>query len=792
MLAPLYFYVNIFPLDEWRPFVIERSSADTKRGYINVEDVYVYARSVLTSLNTETENLTLRDLAYDVNVLLATTPNNKTKKLVETTLKEYGVFFDEALSKALLTRVNEEDKDFPFGVLLEQFTEARVILFPAIRDLARIFYKTPKLPASLGYEITIYGDTNDELRDLSEYIDRLLAENNKLPLLLRYPVAMGTSLFPALSRIIFIARRKGRIIGYCGCTLLPYRVEIAPQMERAIDESQKNFGLGSSSPIMERFFMGVRPRNVFEIEGLSVSPDEAGKQVGLALLYQAMHFVRDPVMRVFYPTSHIVSNAASYITKRMLLLSFNFRYHGGNTFMNEGFVEVIGDTSKQQLVRTITDLVHYYSRFFGTNNRLFVRSRRTTNEQQIVTGVMKLYQLYYLLLKWSRPSSLLVVKRRDTINAFVELFDELAVRLQRHETDALLYTYFSVASSLLNNYDMEGGGGDTDIMDRIGETIVWDDGSVILYDDNREALPPKYGFMTKGRVAVDVEGVEIEGGKYREKTPYTQGYDVIYSVLPSIIEMAVASGLPQSEQEKLATHVLAPINQIVQKDLALPFSYESPGTQLSGIIIALTELSKSGLMASKIDTLRSLLEAVQTKTYLINQNIGFNIFFTGAMYNVFEAVFDCYTSTDSVATQWQQIGEGVMAKFGARPAAITVSPVIETKTSSSPPLVLPRNREELFEQINILYDIIWPNIDGPQSNVLFNGASYSVAELTNHFNRLKGMEYTTTGAVVEIEIIDTSEEDMTMQVEGIPATYRVQDFMDDNDSDTEVLNRTLI
>ena len=399
---------------------------------------------------------------------------------------------------------------------------------------------------------------------------------------------------------------------------------------------------------------------------------------------------------------------------------------------------------------------------------------------------MKLYQLYYLLLKWSRPSSLLVVERRDTINAFVELFDELAVRLQRHETDALLYTYFSVASSLLNNYDRS----DSDILDRIGETIVWDDGSVILYDDNREALPPKYGFMTKGRVAVDVEGVEIEGGKYREKTPYTQGYDVIYSVLPSIIEMAVASGLPQSEQEKLATHVLAPINQIVQKDLALPFSYESPGTQLSGIIVALTELSKSGLMASKIDTLRSLLEAVQTKTYLINQNIGFNIFFTGAMYNVFEAVFDCYTSTDSVATQWQKIGEGVMTKFGASPVVITVSPVVETKTSSSPPpLVLPRNREELFEQINTLYDIIWPNIDGLQSNVLFNGASYSVAELMSHFNRLKGMEYTTA----DVEIIDTSEEeDMTMQVEGIPATYRVQDFIDDNDSDAEVLNRTLI
>jgi len=801
----LYFEVNVFSREDWARFAITQSLVDSARGWINMADIYAYAKQVMRELSGVAV-----DIPYNINVLYATAQINKKKrKLADSTLAQSKFFNDDDLAGALMKHLNSNDEDRKLihkvwtkeverdKILRRSFVGARVILFPSMRDIAALLYKRPSLEPLLGYDITIFNGTADELGELVEYNEAVNEYNNKLPLLLPFAVAIDESKFPELSRLIFVARRDGKIIGYCGCVLLPFPIEVAPQFTQAINDAMNEFSPVNPPElrILERYFTGVQPRNIYEIEGLSASPFETGNNVGLALVYEALRFIRDPVMMRLYPVSHVVSNAASYITKRILVANFHFHYHGSNHFMNEGFVEILAEDSKRKLVAALTEEVSYYRDFmksWGFGNQ-FPRTKKEDLSPRVklmLNNVIKLYQLYYLMLKWDRPSPSFTAKNNTTLAKLLDLFRLLTKVLPANA----IGKYFRVAAENLESYI-----NDVTIpasLVRIDATIIWDDGTPQGYYDKKEKeypIPLEYGFMVK------LKNVGRANTKRKQKYPYVEGYDIIYGVLPNIIDIGDALVDNLDIRERIGNIVLKPINDLVHKDLVKRVDYELPTDQLVGIDKALSLIIHNKSMSAQNATLEVTQKQVQEMMAFIDKNANFSVKFAG-LYGIVKGSFDCFLPFKLLNSEWVTNEKNVLAKFVIRPPVSKQQQQPLILLCNNVTIPLPTTREHLFEQLNALYEIIWPNVDREALEVSFNGCSYTIATLRSHFNRLRSME-NTIGVV--IEIIDTSEEEsvdilLEMEVEGIQVGYKLEDFIDEEEEQLEgmmtenVLNKALI
>ena len=817
MLSSLTFEVNVFPLGVWKKFVITRNEKNARLGYINVAQVYKYARQVLSQLDGETEDVADTEILYDVGVILNSVPTNvteivisdepdvenvttqrKKKKLSDATLADYDSFIDFEMSDRLLKAINDTNKESLYEVVIKgkdarsnSFVDARVILFPAMRDLARLLYRNRAspldIPASLGYTIDIYSDAPGELEALRAYNKEITDYNKSLSSPLPFIVAIENDDFPVLSRLIFVAKRANKVIGYCGCVMLPYRVEIAAQMEAGINSALKLYSpLGEKETeqdkIINRYLMGVRPTNIFEIEGLSASPNEAGKQVGLALLYEAMRFIRDERMSKLYPVSHVGSQAASYITKRYLTTNFDFRYHGSNHFLNEGFLETLDDKSKSDLVTTISELIQYYNILSQTVVNILVGSKKGNTASVILDNVVKLYQLYYLLLRWTRARTTYTPKNEVALTALITLLNTVVNTLSVSGDKSTLRNYLVLARASLTEYrDSKSAKDASALLVRMDGTIAY---GVAEYNTRNEQMPPRYGFVYPAKKP-------RKKGSVREKykVSYKEGYDVIYAILPNICEIS-------GGDIKLATRTLALIDDIVRKDLALRYDYQMPVEQLVSIRDTLVVIQESGVMGvENRQSITETLKMIGVKLKFLDMNVEFNRVFTIGLYHVSETLstgFDSFISFKELTSKWPDTEKNVLKKFTPT-TAVTATVVTVVAVVNQPPLFVPSDREQLFMQINALYEVILPRFGTDESlAVTYNGAAYSIDYLSAHYNTLLGMIN-----VVNLEAVPDKE----VETEVVSAIYRLEDFIDDDEEEEEdvmvveiknVLNKTPI
>lgn len=754
-MESLQFYVQIAPFLEWTPFPINPQRT------INVNDLYRHTLAVLGHASGEFIPTTRGEIKYAIYVVSQV--NKVSQKLHNVSDNDtYRTFIDEPSQTELMRLFNEDasskkDVDLMFH-LPRNFTDARVIILAAPRDIARLFYKIPALPQSLDYEIRIYGDTFDEFEAIKQY-DAMVLEYGETKLAL--PLPMEVKDFPELSRIIFVAVRNNKVIGYCGCQTLGYRTEVLPYMEKLTRQLLNIKVNDEKADTLSRYFMGVEPLNTFEIEGLSASPSETGKNIGLALLYQALRYITDPLMKKFYPVTHVASQAASYITKFFLVETFQFRYHGGNIFMNESFVETLGDASKKHLVGLITELVAYYNTFFEYGAKLsnmLVKNTKKKNDviSMMMGNVISLYQLYFLLLQSSkaRPQSYNAYNI-DTLDHFIKLFGSLRDAIKPNVDKVNLATYFKVAHDHLKVCSQ----GQQQC--RLGD-IVW--------PDNRKTKIV-YGFMY-----IDEKGKE----ERKTKVAYQAGYDVIYSVWVNITKLNREIDSTTPEQETMmAKRIFTMIDALVARDLTREkdFNYELPYQQLENILSVFKKLKTPACWETTVKDL-------ERKMILLDNNETFNKIFATQLYLVDEetsAGFDCFISLDALSEKWEVIETGLLKKFNRTVAVTTIVPLVVQNVI----LDQPEDRETIFSEINTLDKLITESYVMGKVTAFFGGKKYTIDALENYYNRLKVLQAMPSDM---IEIIDTDDE-MDVIVRNY---YTIEEFIEEEEIDlgSGVLNQS--
>lgn len=757
-MESLQFYVQIAPFLEWTPFPVNPQRT------INVNDLYRHTLAVLGRVSGKVIPITRGEIKYAIYVVSQV--DEESQKLENVSSNDmYRTFIDKPSQTKLMRLFNEEASekgDYMFKVS-RNFIGARVIILAAPRDIARLFYEIPALPQSLDYEIRIYGDTFDELEAIKEY-DAMVLEYGETKLALALP--MEVKEFSELSRIIFVAVRKDKVIGYCGCQTLGYRTEVLPYMKKLTQELLNIKVEREEADTLSRYFMNVKPLNTFEIEGLSASPSETGKNIGLALLYEALRYIMDPLMKKFYPVTHVASQAASYITKFFLVETFQFRYHGGNIFMNESFVETLGDASKKHLVGLITELVTYYNSFFEHSTKLsnmFAKKMKKNDVISMMMGnVISLYQLYFLLLQSSnaRPQSYNAYNT-ETLDHFIKLFGSLRDAIKPNVNEEKLATYFKVAH---NHLKVCSQGQQQCRLGDIAGSIVWPDNRI------KKIV---YGFMY----------IE-EKKKKNTKVAYQAGYDVIYSVWENITKLnrVISSTTPELETE-MAKRTFKMIDVLVAGDLTREkdFNYELPYQQLENILSFFKKLKTPAYW-------KTTKEDLNRKMTLLDNNETFNKIFATQLYLVDEetsAGFDCFISLDALSEKWEVIEIGLLEKFRKRTVPVTtiVPLVVQNEI-----LDTPEDRETIFSEINALDRLITESYVMGNVTTFFGGKKYTIDALENYYNRLKVLQ-AMPGNV--IEIIDTDDE---MEVI-VRNDYTIEEFIEEEeeeeiDLDSGVLNQS--
>lgn len=763
------FLVQIVPFTEWVDFRINLD------GQINVNDLYRHTLNVLRHVSGQSIPIERGEITYDVNVVSQINDKGQELETVSSN-KMYRTFIDIPSTEKLTRLFNEEvsvEGDLMLDVSENDFVEARVIILAAPRDIARLFYRMPPLPESLDYEIHVYGNKPEEYDAIKQYDDKvILFGKTKLSQPLRLPLPMEPSEFPEVSRIIFVATRNDEVIGYCACQLLAYRTEILPYMKKKTEQLLNIRVDDEKADIFARYLMNVYPRNIYEIEGLSASPYEAGKNIGLALLYEALRFIRDPLMKKFYPVSHITSQAASYITKLYLVQTFQFRYHGGNNFLNESFVETLGDASKKDLVDLITQLLTYYNTFFETNTEL-VKMLAKKNEVigEMLSNVMSLYQLYFLLLQSSsaRPQSYNAYNT-ETLDQLIKLFDSLRKGLasntkKPNRKTEILGTYFKVAYKHLKACRL----GQCPLED-IADSIVWPESRATGSTD-----PPLYGFMYQNK-------------NTKTKVTYEAGYNIIYSVWKNIIDLNKATQratYEEEEEREMATRIFEMIDALIAADVEKDYDYELPHLQLDNILYFFRELNMSAYS-------RTTEKKLVRKLALLDNNTTFNKKFTTELYLVSEqksSGFDCFISLHALSTVWNLIESNVFEKFKKRAPSVTAP--VATAVVQNKLLNTPTDRETIFREINTLDKLITQSYIRGNPTAFFGGRQYTIDELGNYYNRLKVLQAMPDNA---IEIIETDEEEeeeeMNVEVVDRHHHYRIEEFIEEIDLGPSVLNQS--
>ncbi len=517
---------------------------------------------------------------------------------------------------------------------------------------------------------------------------------------------------------------------------------------------------------------------LFEIEGLSSSPEERRKNIGNALIYQALRFISDIRMSRLYPVTHIVSQAASYITKRLLTTSFEFRYHGSDRFLNEHFLETIDDKARADFVRAIKEIISYYKFLFDNNKVSVMKSWLTTTTEtqhkvevlSMFRNVIRLYQLYFLLLRSATQSRNLEWRSRETLEQFISLFREIILVFPesiKRSTYSSLRNYFN--DNLENSISIIERNLD---LINIKNAIYPDQGKV-----NKLGVYRNYGFLQKEKPNT-------------VKVILREGYELLYQALPNLISLNTLLKIPTD----LVSPALRLLQEIIMTDLLRAYNYEIPAEKLGEILEAIILIQKTGQISEMNEDLIKVQNEVRDKDVSIHKNEEFNRLFTNEIYNIDEkesSGFDSYVSLKKVKDKWVKITDTILSKIDpTRPppdkTLIIISDdseevnvddqrelEIDGDREDQPPslelLPLPKNTVEMTKEIKALKDLLW--LGGAVDLITYKGHEYTRTALGEHLNRLNRL------------LIQKYDEDMMVdepqQLER-NLDYTIEEFIEDD------------
>jgi hypothetical protein len=679
-------------------------------------------------------------------------------------------------SKILQDKLNETRRDGRDRLVeLPQSlrNELVVVIMVMPRDVARLLYRVPnELFVSLKYTITVYDGRDAMLKmRILEYMDRSINYNNALfsPFELISPVISEEIDDPLM--VLFVAILDDRVVGYCGCKILRYRAEIRGRLDREVQALEKR-----DKNLRERYLMAEELSHVFEIKGLSVDQSNHGKNIALMLLYCAMDFMRESRVREIYHVSHITTQAASYITKRLLTTNFHFAYHGVNQFMNESFFETLGQDKKTLLMRVITEYIGYY--------RLLITARADTLTKMlierpinatllafgstpylaVIRDAIHMYQLYYLLLATSVRARAYNCFSAETLEGMIGLFKLFITTIPK---GVVVYTplrgYLERNLEALYRYH-------TTPEIKTLDDVVYTKGPKVK--DNKFIC--KYGFLTKPT-------------KGEFKTIILNAYDFIYTSIANTAKLmhslvtkhsvvvATERKTEREQMEKYLLLILGLTNALVEEDLVHQINYEIPLVQLKAIrdrITALIIMLRATVFASVIgkasdheprrSTIDEIGESIGRKIAFVERNYHINATITNNLFNINpreSTGFDTLISLERLSQHWPQVESVVHNRIGYTSMVILPSSeededddgatmVVEERVVLEMPESVEKRKEDMEELFHLLA------LDPLQgSDAFFKGRYWPVALLKEYFQELRVME-DVSSVTQEIDMVD--------------------------------------
>lgn len=764
------FSLRVYPSPEWKSFSVtpKHSGAHSGMGVIDLAKIRQYAQSV--------HGLKNDNLLYYVNIVPDETKNLSLTRRLGAALSNTGVR--------------------KFTVPAKDYKSSHILMIAAPREVARANYRLSTLPTGIDYSIDIFDGSEEQRAQLKAFHRDVKATNKELyaPLWFVVPVRMRHLVSP--DRIVFVARRERVVIGYCACTILPFRTEKSEELNALMDEI-----LSSDKDILDRYFMNVRPRSSYEIEGLAAHKRESGKHVGRLLLYEALRFIRDERIKQLYPVTHVISQAASYITKYLLITDYGFRYHGPNQFLNESFVETLSnETTKPRLISVLKQIVDYYYVILFDDDHM--RKLKTVidtltasdSDREIAFNMLNMiihtYQLYFLLLQTTAQVRALDVDNAEIQASLIRLF-ELLMNMLAARPHATLKDYFRRNIAAIKQYA-------TDVArTQYTAQVVSDALNRILtelYTKHTDPTRPKlkeayrqYGFMFG-----EEKGVP--------KKPFRQGYDVVYTAMNNMAKLNLFL-----DAEARLELCFDTINKLVLSDVTLRFNYEIPTEPRRGIdqiradqllliskqlTLLQGKFARKTLFPTRVAEIRHTIAEIKKKELLIVNNYRVNKQLSIDFYTIpFDLTEGCDTiiSLKTLEDNWSNIHATIVKKTTR----------VDTPSILPPPVIvsipMPTNRDDLFRDISRLGELLYTKPRNQNTLVEFNNAKYYTVDLTQHFIKLMGLR-DTFGILLSPNMEVEGDDDG--DAEGV-TIYELSDFADDDldlgqADDSMVMNQTLI
>lgn len=765
--ASLSFSLRIFPSDVWQqvPLTVQDKGGGIDGfSLINIAGI---REAIRQSLMLTPDSM--KAIGYQVTIvrnrpLIRKEGDVTLEKLNDLSL--YNTYVDVASSERLQLALNTKDNDDIYQVETRTYIDVKILIMPRPRDVATLFYTKPSLPESFAYEITIFDNSETQWRLLDAYTKRIALYNEKKvkpPLYFVNPV--NEAELRKGDRIVFVVRKKedDQIVGYCACTILVYRTEI----ERLLREKLREIKMlgNAKEAVLSRYFMDEEVHNLYEIEGLSVDPLEQGNDIGRVLLYEALHFIRTPlILNRFYPVSHVTAQSASSITKYLLTTGYRFRYHGPNIFLNENFVETLSREIKQRLMHIIKETVAYYNSMLQDKSTMVkIRQENVKIKQQLFTAVIRLYQLYYLLLLSGAQKLVSLATQDDPIDEFIDLLAYMMILLGKNKKEEALSSYFRLNNQALVLYketlDIKG----------LDEPIYT---QRFIYNPELaqnelaplESLPEKYmelGFL----IQLDYAHPMVH------KETYLNGYEVIYAAVYTMTML-------RSPNHIAALNIFNNINLLLLTDLNQDFNYQV--ATHTTIEEQLTNLLDTGSLSKRENVIRQTLAELRARESYIVRNTERNAAIAHSIYNLDYNVlagFDTWISVKRLIAEWPDIERELLQKLNLKSSVVVVA--ASKRPRPRPSLPLPNSREALFREIFLLKQLLVTNNEGAKMAVFMNG-TYSLVFLKKRFIQLMS-ERDTFG--LEEEDMQVEVIDVIQQHQDDIHVYKLTDFINEGELD---------
>ncbi len=543
-------HASYFTQTNKKTFKIYTTEEDLKKnsGVINLRKIRKYIHSLYPNWHyfrvRTTRAIQLSDLSKTGDVVFF----NETQKEVE--LKSNPSYYDrlltryfndETLSASGPTKTSFRGQSDLYYVDLSQMNGSHVFIQPPIADIAKVYYDAIDFSfrhfghqLDYYYEILLYDRNNENDRILLQnYISVITQKNNTREFPLSIILPGDSELATKDTFLIFIAVKENQILGYCVTELLPFRAEIG---ENIRDLYRKTFLSPSLEKnenevdVKEKSLLFIQyPGNLFEIQGLSVDPEQTGRRIGQRLIQTALEFINDTRSQYYFAVTNVVSWSASFVTK-LITKRLKFQYYGTNRFLNEHFIETLPIdrldqflsimlTYSKEALRLIENLLYFHA----TESKL---PMSYTDHYKHLFGVaLSLLQLYFIVLYSTQKGQRKGITPSLSLNLTLMLFRSQAL---------FIYTKKILSLNLIKSVTGK----------ELTELKRWKS----FFNDERETLFLNYSSIQDinlvqlhGHLRVIENGflsyktVPKDSDEHRVKECCPQGYDILFDIHYSLL-----------------------------------------------------------------------------------------------------------------------------------------------------------------------------------------------------------------------------------------------------------------